>query len=104
MKRPPVANPQWDREHPDVASSYAPYKVYNIGNNRPTELMEFIAVLQDTLGMKAEMNLLPLQPGDVLETYADVDELIRDVGFRPSTSIQQGLPRFVDWYRQYHSA
>ncbi len=100
----PQANPTWDREHPDAGSSYAPYKVYNIGNNRPTELMEFISELEKALGMKAEMNLLPLQPGDVLETYADVDDLIRDVGFKPATTIQEGLPRFVDWYRQFHSA
>ena len=104
MSHIPQANPSWDREHPDAGSSYAPYKVYNIGNNRPTELMEFIAELEKALGMKAEMNLLPLQPGDVLETYADVDDLIRDVGFKPSTTIQEGLPRFVDWYRGFHSA
>lgn len=98
----PQPNPSWDREHPDAGSSYAPYKVYNIGNNRPTDLMEFISELEKALGMKAEMNLLPMQPGDVLETYADVDDLIRDVGFKPATTIQEGLPRFVDWYRKFH--
>jgi UDP-glucuronate 4-epimerase len=100
----PQPNPAWDREHPDAGSSYAAYKLYNIGNNRPTELLEFISELEKALGMKAEMNLLPLQPGDVLETFADVDDLIRDVGFKPATTIQEGLPRFVDWYRKFHSA
>lgn len=104
LQRVPSANPQWDRRHPDPGSSYAPYKVYNIGNNRPTELMHFVQVLEAVLGKQAEKNLLPLQPGDVLETAADVDDLIRDVGFSPSTSIEEGLPKFVDWYRSFYSA
>jgi UDP-glucuronate 4-epimerase len=79
-------------------TSTVPYRIYNIGNNRPTELLRFIEVLEEALGKKAEKNLLPLQPGDVLETCADVDELIRDVGFKPSTPIEEGLPKFVEWY------
>jgi UDP-glucuronate 4-epimerase len=102
MKHVPQANPDWDRQHPDPASSYAPYKVYNIGNNTPTDLLEFIAVLEKALGKKAEKNLLPMQPGDVLETFADVADLTADVGFRPSTPIEVGVPKFIEWYKSYH--
>ena len=102
MQRAPKADPNWDKQHPDPATSYAPYRVYNIGNNRPTELMDFIKALENALGKKAEYNMLPLQPGDVLETYADIDDLTRDVGFKPSTTIEEGLPKFVDWYKNYH--
>jgi UDP-glucuronate 4-epimerase len=104
MKHVPQADPAWDRQHPDPGSSYAPYKLYNIGNNRPTELMDFISVLEDAIGKKAERDLLPLQPGDVLETSADVDDLMRDVGFKPSTTIEEGLPKFVEWYREFQRA
>lgn len=76
-------------------------RIYNIGNNRPTELLRFIEVLEGALGKKAEKNLLPLQPGDVLETCADVDDLMRDVGFKPATPIEVGLPRFVEWYKSF---
>ena len=103
MSLVPQPNPSWDKQHPNPATSYAPFRLYNIGNNRPTELLAFIVALETALGRKAEMNLLPLQPGDVLETYADVDDLIRDVGFKPSTTIEEGLPKFVDWYREYHN-
>ena len=102
MLKVPAPNPNWDRMNPDPGSSYAPYKVYNIGNNRPTELLKFIEALEDALGKKAEKNLLPLQPGDVLETFADVDDLVRDVGFKPGTPIEEGLGNFVSWYRAYH--
>lgn len=102
MQRVPQPDPSWNKQNPDPATSYAPYRVYNIGNNRPTELMAFVSELEKALGTKAEYNMLPLQPGDVLETYADIDDLTRDVGFRPSTTIEQGLPKFVDWYRDYH--
>jgi len=98
----PVANPEWDGQHPDPASSSAPYRVYNIGNNNPVELMHLIDVLEKCLGRVAEKNLLPIQPGDVPETYADIDDLVRDVGFRPETSIETGVRRFVDWYRNYY--
>ncbi|MHC5736458.1 NAD-dependent epimerase [Nostoc sp.] len=86
----------------DSGTSKAAYKIYNIGNNQPVELMRFIEVLEDCLGMKAEKNLLPLQPGDVPVTYADVDDLVKDVGFRPSTPIEVGIERFVGWYCSYY--
>jgi len=98
----PEPNAEWSGETPDPSTSYAPYKLYNIGNNNPVELMHFIEVLETCLGKKAEKNLLPIQPGDVSATYADVDDLIRDVGFKPSTSIEDGINKFVEWYREYY--
>lgn len=102
MEKIPEKNPHWSGDEPDSATSYAPYKLYNIGNNNPVELMRFIEVLEDCLGKKAEKNLLPLQAGDVPATYADVDDLIRDVGFKPSTPLDEGIGRFVEWYREYY--
>jgi UDP-glucuronate 4-epimerase len=98
----PQPDPQWSGDNPDSATSYAPYRLYNIGNNNPVELMKFIEVLEDCLGMKALKNFLPLQAGDVPATYADVDELINEVGFNPATSIEEGITKFIDWYRKYH--
>jgi UDP-glucuronate 4-epimerase len=98
----PQPDPGWDGSDPDPASSISPYKLYNIGNNNPVELAGFIEILEKCLGKKAEKNLLPMQPGDVLGTYADVDDLMRDVGFRPSTPLEEGVKRFVDWYRSYY--
>ena len=98
----PESNPDWDRENPDPATSYCPYHVYNIGNNQQETLMHFIEVLEDCLGKKAEKNFLPMQNGDVPTTYANVDDLVREVGFKPSTSIEDGLARFVEWYRGYY--
>ena len=100
-----IASPDaaWTGDAPDSATSYAPYKLYNIGNNNPVELMHYIEVLEDCLGKKAEKNLLPIQAGDVPATYADVDDLIKDVGFKPSTSIEDGISRFVQWYREYYN-
>lgn len=98
----PAPNPDWRGDAPDSASSLAPYRLYNIGNNQPVELLHFINVLEQCLGMKAQKNLLPMQQGDVLATYADVDDLIRDVGFSPATPIETGIARFVEWYRTYH--
>ncbi|MBH8571664.1 NAD-dependent epimerase [Nostocaceae cyanobacterium CENA369] len=98
----PQANTAWLGDAPDPGTSKAPYKIYNIGNNQPVELMHFIEVLENCLGMKAEKNLLPLQLGDVPITYADVDDLIRDVGFKPSTPIEVGIERFVAWYCSYY--
>ncbi len=95
-------NPNWSGDEPDPATSYAPYRNYNIGNNSPVELMRFIEVLEDALGKKAKKNLLPLQPGDVPATYANVDDLVRDVGFKPATSIEDGIKRFVEWYKGYY--
>ncbi len=98
----PEPNPDWNGDKPDSATSYAPYKLYNIGNNNPVELMKFSEVLEDCLGKKANKNLLPIQPGDVPETYADVDDLVNDVGFKPATSIEEGIKRFVEWYNEYY--
>lgn len=95
-------NPDWSGDNPDAANSLAPYRLYNIGNNNPVELMYMIEILEDLLGKKAEMNLLPLQPGDVPATYADIDDLIRDTGFKPTTSIEVGLAKFVEWYQAYY--
>jgi UDP-glucuronate 4-epimerase len=102
IDRIPGPNPEWSGDKPDPSTSYAPYKVYNIGNNNPVELMHFIEVLEDCLGKKAEKNLLPIQAGDVPATYADVDDLIRDIGFKPSTSIEEGIKKFVEWYKEYY--
>lgn len=95
-------DPDWSGDRPDPASSFAPYRVYNIGNNQPVELMRLIETLESSLGEKAVKNLLPMQPGDVPATYADVDDLTRDVGFKPSTPIEAGVEQFVKWYRSYH--
>ncbi|VAW81966.1 UDP-glucose 4-epimerase [hydrothermal vent metagenome] len=95
-------NPDWSGDHPDAASGTAPYALYNIGNNEPVELMHYIEVLEDCLGRKAEKNMLPLQPGDVPDTYADVQDLVRDVGYKPDMSVEQGVANFVDWYRDYY--
>ena len=102
MQRMPRSSPDWSGSNPDSATSYAPYRLYNIGNNNPVELMRFIEALEDVLGKKAEKNLLPTQAGDVPATYADVDDLTHDVGFKPSTSIEDGITEFVTWYRQYY--
>jgi len=98
----PRGNPEWSGDSPDPGSSFAPYRLYNIGNNRPVELLHFIEVLEETLGKKARKEFLPLQPGDVVETYADVDDLMREAGFKPATPIEVGIPKFVEWYRKYY--
>jgi UDP-glucuronate 4-epimerase len=95
-------NPSWDGATPDPATSSAPYRIYNIGNNQPTELMKVIAIIEEELGRKAKKNFLPLQPGDVPETYANVDALIESVDFQPKTPIEDGIRRFVSWYRSYY--
>jgi UDP-glucuronate 4-epimerase len=94
-------DPAWDSAAPDPASSRAPYRVYNIGNQSPVELLRFIGLLEEHLGVKAQMNFLPLQPGDVPDTLADCSDLEREVGYRPSTPIEEGVRRFVAWYREY---
>ena len=96
------ANPDWSGDHADPASSKSPYRVYNIGSNRPIELLRYIEVLEDALGKKAEKELLPLQPGDVPDTYADVDALVKDVDYQPGTSIEEGIGNFVKWYRDFY--
>ncbi|MFM1892073.1 MAG: hypothetical protein RLZ44_1150, partial [Pseudomonadota bacterium] len=95
-------NPAWSGARPDSATSAAPYRLYNIGNNQPVELMHYIETLEKNLGKTAEKNLLPLQPGDVPDTYADVDDLVRDVDYKPNTSVEDGVARFVAWYRDYY--
>jgi UDP-glucuronate 4-epimerase len=95
-------NPGWRGDDPNPGSSYAPYKIYNIGNNNPVELLEFIGVIEKALGVKAQKEFLDLQPGDVPATYADVDDLIADVGFKPETPIATGIRKFVEWYREYY--
>jgi UDP-glucuronate 4-epimerase len=98
----PQPNPQWSGEAPDPGSSNAPWRIYNIGNNNPVELKDFVAAIEQALGRKAKRELLPMQPGDVPATYADVDDLMREVGFRPSTPIGEGIAKFIAWYRAYH--
>lgn len=102
--RPAAGDPAWDARSPDPASSRAPYRVYNIGNHQPVELTDFIGVLEDVLGKKADQRLLPMQAGDVVATYADTAALQRDVGFAPATPLEHGLRRFADWYRGYYGA
>ena len=102
LDRPAPANPAWDSNNPDPATSSAPYRVYNIGNNNPVELMDYIEALETSLGMIAEKELLPLQPGDVPDTYADVDDLVEEFGYKPSMSVKQGVANFVNWYKNYN--
>ncbi len=102
LDRVPSADPQWDAAAADPGTSAAPYRVYNIGNHQPVELLRFIAVIEECLGKKARKELLPMQPGDVPETCADVDDLMRDTGFSPATPIGVGVRRFVEWYREYY--
>ena len=95
-------NPDWNGDNPDSGTSKAPYRLYNIGNNQPVELMRFIEVLEKNLGKTAEKNFLPMQQGDVPATYANVDDLMRDVGYAPKTPIETGIARFVEWYKNYY--
>ncbi|MEE7504300.1 NAD-dependent epimerase [Methylobacterium mesophilicum] len=101
-ERPAAPDPAWSGAAPDPGTSSAPYRIYNIGNSEPVALLEMIALLEDALGRKAEKILLPMQPGDVPATYADIDDLARDAGFRPATPLKAGIGHFVDWYRTYH--
>ena len=102
LDRIATPNPGWSSDAPDPATSRAPYRLYNIGSHRPVELMRYIEVLEECLGRKAIRNLLPMQPGDVPDTYADVEALVRDVGYQPATPIEVGVARFVAWYREYY--
>jgi UDP-glucuronate 4-epimerase len=98
------ANESWSGDNPDSATSLAPFKLYNIGSNNPIQLMRYIEILEECLGKSATMNMLPMQPGDVLATYADIDDLIKDVKYKPQTEIEDGIENFVKWYRDYFSA
>lgn len=102
MTNPAKENPKWSGKNPDPSSSNAPYKIYNIGNNNPVELMHMIEVLEKNLGKSAEKTFLPMQAGDVQTTYADVDDLQKDVGFKPSTSIEDGIKSFIQWYKGFY--
>jgi UDP-glucuronate 4-epimerase len=95
-------DPNWNGNAPDPATSFAPFRLYNIGNHRPVQLMRYIEVIEECLGRKAQMNLLPLQPGDVPDTFADIDDLVQDVGYRPATPIEVGVKNFVDWFCDYY--
>jgi len=99
-----VANSEWSGEKPDPGTSKAPWRVYNIGNQKPVELLKYIEILEQKLGKKAEKELLPLQPGDVPDTYADVEDLVSDVGYQPATPIEEGIEKFVLWYQDYYNA
>ncbi|SAP41005.1 Uridine diphosphate galacturonate 4-epimerase [Klebsiella michiganensis] len=98
----PQANPEWTVEAGSPADSSAPYRVYNIGNSSPVELMDYITALEDALGIKAEKNMMPIQPGDVLNTSAETKALYETIGFRPETPVQEGVKKFVDWYKEYY--
>ena len=102
MRRAPQPDPAWNGDHPDPGTSYAAYRIYNIGNNQPVALMDFIRAIETAVGKRAVVEMAELQPGDVPATYADIDDLVRDVGFRPATSIETGIQRFVEWYRDYY--
>jgi UDP-glucuronate 4-epimerase len=95
-------NEDWSGAQPDPGTSKAPYRIYNIGSNNPVELSRFIEIIEERVGKKAEKNLLPLQPGDVPATYANVDDLINDVDYKPSTTVEEGIANFVDWYRHFY--
>jgi UDP-glucuronate 4-epimerase len=103
MQKIPEPNPQWHGDNPDPGTSYARYKIYNIGNNRPVQLLEFISEIEKALNKTAVKNYMDIQPGDVPATYADVDDLIKEVGFKPSTPLSEGIKQFIDWYLSYYS-
>jgi len=102
MGKLPEANPHWNGAAPDPGTSSAPYKIYNIGNNNPVELIKFIEVIEAALGKRAQKEFMDLQPGDVVATYADVDDLMHDVGFKPTTPIEVGVERFVEWFKDFY--
>ena len=99
----PVANSEWDEETDSNSSSWAPYKIYNIGNNSPVMLLEFINIIEKYLGIEAKKIFMDMQPGDVVRTYADVNDLERDINFKPSTPLEDGIGKFVRWYKEYYS-
>jgi UDP-glucuronate 4-epimerase len=103
MENVPVPNPEWSSDNPDPATSYKKYKIYNIGNNSPVQLSDFIEEIEKALGRKATKEYMDMQPGDVPATYADIDDLIKDVGFKPATPLSQGIQKFIDWYKEYYS-
>jgi len=102
LDKPAQPNPVWTGDNPDSGTSHAPWRVYNIGNNTPIELMDYIEAIENALGIEAIKELLPLQPGDVPDTYADVDDLVKDFNYKPSMTVKQGVKNFVEWYKEYH--
>lgn len=102
IDRPPQGNPDWSGRQPDPATSRAPYQIYNIGNNHPVQLLDFIEAIEESLGKQAQRNMLPIQPGDVPATWADVDDLVEDLGYRPYTPIKAGIKKFIAWYRDFY--
>jgi len=98
----PKGNPGWSGKDPDPGSSQAPYKIYNIGNNNPVKLMDFIAAIEDKLGRTAQKEMLPIQPGDVPATYANVEDLVKDLGYQTATTIREGIDAFIEWYKSYY--
>ena len=103
LDQPAIPDQTWDSSQPDSGSSSAPWRIYNIGNNSPVELLDYIKAIEDALGIKANMELLPLQPGDVPDTYADVVDLVRDFDYKPSITVNQGVAKFVEWYKNYYN-
>jgi UDP-glucuronate 4-epimerase len=103
LNQPAMPNQTWDSSQPDPGSSSAPWRIYNIGNSSPVELLDYITAIEDTLGIKADMELLPLQPGDVPDTYADLTDLVRDFDYKPSITINQGMVKFIEWYKNYYN-
>jgi len=102
LDKPAVPNPNWSGDNPDSGTSSAPWRVYNIGNNSPVELLDYIGALEEALGIKAAKELLPLQPGDVPDTYADVNDLVKEFSYKPSMTVKQGVNNFIEWYKKYH--
>lgn len=102
IDKPAVPNPEWNGKKPDPSSSKAPYRIYNIGNSSPVSLMDFIKAIEEGLGRKAEMDMLPMQPGDVPITWANVDDLINDMGYQPNTDIRTGVNKFIEWYKDFY--
>jgi UDP-glucuronate 4-epimerase len=104
LDRPATSNPEWSGNHPDAGSSIAPWLIFNIGNNNPVDLMDYIEALENALGKKAEKIFLPLQPGDVPDTYADVNDLVDQFNYKPSTTVDEGIAQFTRWYLEYYES
>jgi UDP-glucuronate 4-epimerase len=102
LDKPADMNPNWSGDNPDSGTSRAPWRIYNIGNNSPVELLDYIGAIEEALGIEAAKELLPLQPGDVPDTYADVDDLVRVFNYKPSMSVKHGVSNFIEWYKKYH--
>ena len=102
IPKPPAPNPDWTGEDPDPATSFAPYRIFNIGNSNPVHLMDFIHEIENQLGIEAEKNMMPMQPGDVPKTWADVDDLFEYIDFKPKVGVKEGIKNFIDWYKNYY--